>query len=390
MRLIHTADLHLHPDHPERLEALEKICQLATDHGCSAILIAGDLFDRAEEALNERPKLRQLFDKYPFEVFIVAGNHDEHCYAPHHDYGQRVHLAAKKGLVRWNTKEGIEIWGLPFQRGSRAAEYLSQQSLPHQTPTVLLTHASFYHSDWLEICQKLQKYVQDTGGGDFAFFAPDLEGKGFAYVALGHWHNPTNPPLQIEGTLVAYAGTPCRVLPHELGRRQVILVELETTRINIQFLPVEGVPYYVEKRFFVAPGGEQNTLSQLAKFLQSQADPFAKAKLVVEGFLGWEESKFRAELENLRSQYAAQWGEVSMEHHWSHLAEAPARLVQTFIEQINAKTLEELQVLLNQFEPGTLYETARRWLQEAQEELKQEAICMGLRAIHQQKQRSRR
>ncbi len=392
MRLMHTADLHLHPEYPERRKALETICQLAKEYDCSALLIAGDLFDRAEVALKERPKLRELFDRYPFEVFIVAGNHDERCYASQFDYGQRVHIAAQKGLERWSTKYGVEIWGLPFQRGTQAGTYLAQQTPQPQTPTVLLTHASFYHSDshWLGICRQLQQHEQEESTGEFALLAQDLQGKGFSYVALGHWHNPTHPPLQMEQTLVAYAGSPCPVASDELGRRQAVLVELEAGKVNVRFITIQGVPYYRKERFFVVPGGEERLVKQLDDFLQQQADPLARAKLRLEGFLQWEESRFRAELERLRSQYEGAWDKLTIEHHWSNLSETPSGLVKMFIEQISATTQENFQPLLNEFEPEPLRKIAQEWIYQAHEELKQEALCLGLEAIHQQQQRSRR
>lgn len=378
MRFIHTADVHLHPGYPERLETLKKVCGMAREQGCNALLIAGDLFDRDPAALELRSRVRELFDSCDFEVFIIAGNHDEACYVPGFDYGQRVKMAGGEMLEVWQTVSGIRILGLPFQRGRRAAQWLVDVIPEEKTPTILLTHTSFFHDKWLAICRKLEEHERDgeAGGNDFPLFERDLNGKCIAYVALGHWHQPTDPPLRIGETFVAYGGSPYPLAADEVGPRKVVLVELQDKEAKVGFLKVPGVPYRMVETFFVVPGGEKATLEKVEKFLQEQADPRAQVKVRVEGFLEWEEQLFRQELEQLCQRYSC----VEPEFRATQFSESTAGLVKEFIQQL-CKTQPEQLVNVLRNENPILGELARELLAEEIEELRLEALGMGLRAF---------
>ena len=61
-RLLHTADVHLRADAPERLDALRECLVLAESTAVDVVTIGGDLFDSPEDAEALRPTLRnELF-----------------------------------------------------------------------------------------------------------------------------------------------------------------------------------------------------------------------------------------------------------------------------------------------------------------------------------------
>jgi predicted MPP superfamily phosphohydrolase len=65
LKVLHTADIHLSPAAPERMEALRSVCHLSQELGCAALLIAGDLFDTPKAAMDLRAEVRELFDSCP-------------------------------------------------------------------------------------------------------------------------------------------------------------------------------------------------------------------------------------------------------------------------------------------------------------------------------------
>ena len=90
MKLIHCADLHL--DSPmesnlpvekakerkgEILATFAKLVRIAEEGGVSAILIAGDLFDREQVSKRTEEYVMELIASHPdLYFFYLAGNHD--------------------------------------------------------------------------------------------------------------------------------------------------------------------------------------------------------------------------------------------------------------------------------------------------------------------------
>lgn len=91
MRIIHTADLHL--DSPlgtnlnllkqkerkrELLFNFERLVNYAKEYSVDAIIISGDMFDRARIAIKTREYILNLINENPTVDFIlISGNHDE-------------------------------------------------------------------------------------------------------------------------------------------------------------------------------------------------------------------------------------------------------------------------------------------------------------------------
>ena len=86
MRFLHTSDWHLgrifHGLHllDDQRAALDQIITLARDYKVDALLVAGDIYDRAvppTEAVNLLDEtLRRLVVDLKLPVLLIAGNHD--------------------------------------------------------------------------------------------------------------------------------------------------------------------------------------------------------------------------------------------------------------------------------------------------------------------------
>ena len=81
MKILHTADVHLHTEHPRRLEALQELVSLGREENIDLLLIAGDLFDDHQQAELLRGETRRLFSNLPYKVLAIPGNHDERAFS---------------------------------------------------------------------------------------------------------------------------------------------------------------------------------------------------------------------------------------------------------------------------------------------------------------------
>ena len=87
MRLLHTSDWHLGRSFhgasllEEQAAAIERIAELAAEHAVDAVLIAGDLYDRAippAEAVQLFNDALARLSANGTAVIAIAGNHDSH------------------------------------------------------------------------------------------------------------------------------------------------------------------------------------------------------------------------------------------------------------------------------------------------------------------------
>jgi DNA repair protein SbcD/Mre11 len=250
MRFLHTADWHLgrilHGVHLTEDQAylLDQFAVLAADTRPDAILIAGDIYDRAVPppdavALLGETLGRLILDlKIP--VVMVAGNHD----SPQR-LGFGARLLAEQGLhvagtiestpayIAIETENGTaRIFPLPFAEAPFVRAWLEDETITDQdtvvralaararahitanTASVLVAHCFAAGGEESESERPLS-----VGGADRV--APDALA-GFDYVALGHLHRPQSAgadTIRYSGSLMKYSFAEAE---HEKG---VLLVE---------------------------------------------------------------------------------------------------------------------------------------------------------------------
>jgi exonuclease SbcD len=86
MKILHTADWHLGksigniPRHPEQIEVLNEICEIANTENVEAVIIAGDLFDTFNPPVESvelfYKTVKRLANNGKRLVVAIAGNHD--------------------------------------------------------------------------------------------------------------------------------------------------------------------------------------------------------------------------------------------------------------------------------------------------------------------------
>ncbi len=261
MKLIHLSDLHLGKRLSEfnLLEdqeyILKKTLMIIDDEKPSAIIIAGDIYDKAipsAEAVKLFDDFLCSLAKRGLQVFAISGNHDS---------PERIAFASRiideSGIHMSPVYDGkvtpitlTDTWGpvnfymLPFIKPTHVRRYypdeeittytdalriaLDSMEIDSEARNVLVTHqfvTGASRSDSEEIS------VGGADNVDASVFSS------FDYVALGHLHRPQD----IEGSRhIRYCGTPLKYSFSEADHeKSVTVVELaEKGTIDIRTVPL--------------------------------------------------------------------------------------------------------------------------------------------------------
>jgi DNA repair protein SbcD/Mre11 len=251
MRFIHTADWHLGrllfgaSLLEDQRVVLDEFCELVGSERPDAVLISGDVYDRAfpppeaVELLDE--VLTRLVMVHGTRVVLIAGNHDSPeriGFASRVLRGAGLHVAgpvcAEPMSVVVPSADGpVRIWALPYADPPEVAEVLEDPAIRgheaavaaqvqrvraarnHGEREVLVTHAFVSGGEVSESERPLS-----VGG------AAQISGalfQDFHYVALGHLHRPQT----VGGERVRYAGSLLKYSFQEAEHRKTVsLVEL--------------------------------------------------------------------------------------------------------------------------------------------------------------------
>lgn len=258
MRFIHTSDWHLGRLFHEvslvedQAHALDAMRSVLRDARPDALIIAGDVYDRAVPP----PEAVELFDDFlsavtselAIPVIVIAGNHD----SPERlGFGARllsragVHIAGKvlgqlSPVVLEDAHGRVHVLPLPYAEPAVVREVLSRSELvghdasmrarleaaraqvPLGERSVLVAHAFVAGAEASDSERPL------TVGGSGAIDVAAMDG--FSYVALGHLHRPQRVHLpqgpgaghvNYSGSLLKYSFSEA---PHTKG---VALVTLD-------------------------------------------------------------------------------------------------------------------------------------------------------------------
>ncbi|MDN3566711.1 exonuclease SbcCD subunit D [Paeniroseomonas aquatica] len=260
MRFLHTADWHLgrtlgghslreDQDHLLGGQFLDMVRDTAPD----AVLIAGDVFDRAVPAAEAVELLDDILHRIIIglrvPVVMIPGNHDE---ARRLSFGARLLAAgglhiADSPLGRATTFGDVTVVGCGYAsplmlaqklgNGAEVADHdagfgllapLLHGLCPAGGRRLLVAHAFVAGGSECESERSLS--VGGTGQVGAARFA------GFDYVALGHLHRPQT----LMGGRLRYSGSPLAYSSSEAGQaKSVTLLELEADgTCRIEELPL--------------------------------------------------------------------------------------------------------------------------------------------------------
>lgn len=254
MKFLHTADLHIGKKIFElsliedQKHILQQITDIAVKENVDAVLIAGDVYDRAvpsTEAVSLLDDFLTGLQEKGIPVIMISGNHDS---------PERVSFAdailEKQGLyIAGNYQEPLKTvvledeYGpvhfvcMPFVKpavtgtstGAEAVEHMLSalpMTLSMRQRYVLLTHyfVTGEHGETPELSDS--ETDVNVGGLDSV---PASYFQNFCYVALGHIHKPQH----IGEGQVYYSGSPLKYSFSEaMGEKSVNIVELNETGVE--------------------------------------------------------------------------------------------------------------------------------------------------------------
>jgi len=248
MRFLHTADWHLGrslgdwPLLEDQARVLrDQLLGIVRDTKPSAVLVAGDVFDRAVPPAEAVELLDDILHAIVrgagVPVVVIPGNHDA---AARLSFGARLLAAGGLHIVDAPlgaaiVLDGVDVVALPYLTplalAGHAGDEISDHDAAHawlapmlhsyccehrSRPRILVAHAFVAAG---EACESERALVVG-GSGQVAASRFD----GFDYVALGHLHRPQTLG---EGRL-RYSGSPLAYSKSEAGQpKSVTLVELD-------------------------------------------------------------------------------------------------------------------------------------------------------------------
>jgi len=302
MRFLHTADWHLgRRFHQASLQedqhyALTQIIDYARDYAVDAVVVAGDIYDRAVpprwavELLDH--VLDVLCNQLSIPVILIPGNHDS---AERLGFGARhlqragLHIVSRledsiRPVVIGGAGERVNFYCVPFSEPVQVSELAGHRLQDHQTAhawiveqitslmsagdvNVLVSHCFVAGGSESDSERQLS-----VGGADSVAVAPMLN---FNYVALGHLHRPQ----QRSAEHIRYSGSLLQYSFSEAGQGKVVLlVDVCAGQCAIEQLPL---PPLREVR--VLEGGLDDLLS--AGSAAVDADDYLLVRLLDKGAL---------------------------------------------------------------------------------------------------------
>ena len=280
MKFFHLSDLHIglklmnRDLREEQMDILRQVTDLAREEQPDAVVIAGDIYDKAVPAA----EAVEVFDSFitelkravpEAEMMLISGNHDSglrlNCFREILDE-QKVHMI---GLPPRREEEYIEkvtlqdefgpvnFYLLPFVKPSMVKQIvgvdengnnLSYDATLHKLiareevntteRNVLVSHQFYLPvGENAESVERMDSEIRTVGNID-AVASDVLEA--FDYAAQGHIHKP----MKVGSELYRYCGTPLACSVSEAGQQKgVIMVEIgekdSKTSVKITVLPLK-------------------------------------------------------------------------------------------------------------------------------------------------------
>ncbi len=265
MRLIHTSDWHLGRtlhgvsllDH--QAEFLRWLLEQAVARQAGAVLVAGDVYDRAVPPLDAVELLDQTlaaFARAGIPVVLTSGNHDSPVRL---GFGSSLSEAAG---IHWRTRVAdigrpviladscgqVGIYGIPYllpdavmdELGAErshagvlaaaSARIRADAGARGLTRTVVLAHAFVTGA---QACES-ERDIRVGGIGD----APAAVLAGCSYLALGHLHSPQQVAVPGSSTTARYCGSPLAFSFSEHQAKSVTLAEIDGAgNVTAELLP---------------------------------------------------------------------------------------------------------------------------------------------------------
>ena len=268
MKLMHIGDLHLGRSlgdfdlAQDQEYLLDQLLEIVDKHAVDAVLIAGDVYDKAipsEAATRMLDYFLSSLAKRKVYVYMVSGNHDSD---ERLNYGSRLfesnHIFIStryEGKLCKQTlkvdKDEIDIYMLPFVKASQVRHYLPKVKIESYDDAVraILDRESIDASrnNVLVAHQFVMGKSEDPELSGSEGLGTQIVGTvekigcdcfdEFDYVALGHIHSPQ----QVGRKEVRYSGSPLKYSLSEVNNEKSIpLITVSGKgKVDIELVPVK-------------------------------------------------------------------------------------------------------------------------------------------------------
>jgi DNA repair exonuclease SbcCD nuclease subunit len=232
MKLIHTADLHLHSAFvqfpkekaklrvEETMQTFARLADFAKREQVYGVLIAGDLFDsnRVPNYVKRRA-LSIVAEAAPVRFFYITGNHDDKALdgvdgAP----DNFLRFSKSSGFFTYELPENITVSGVDYAASGEVGVYRTL-ALPRDKFNIVLMHGTISSSDFPD---------RD------AVCLPNLTGRNIDYLALGHIHNPPSAFALDSRGRYRYAGCLEGRGFDETGEKGAYLLEIKDGKLVLE------------------------------------------------------------------------------------------------------------------------------------------------------------
>jgi exonuclease SbcD len=287
MKILHTADVHLHTQYPQRMEALRRVLDLGRQENIDLMLIAGDLFDDHQQAEILRSEVRRLFSNLPYNVLTIPGNHDERAYFEESYYGSNFTALTDRPVTIRDFGEW-RIVALPYGEGSLAPllDTLKEAADPDKLNVLVL------HCTW-----SLPHFSSQDYGGDQLRYLPVTEamltGLGYEFILAGHFHTAYRQRKLPCGAIFVYPGSPVSISSREQGRRSVNIVEAQGCRQAVLDT------WYCQTLEYRVNMDAAAVLGLISLDLKEHPDELCALTVDVQGYIEESEGEFHQRLQDL-------------------------------------------------------------------------------------------
>jgi len=231
MRFLHTADWHLGRQlHNQTLlneqsHALDQLVEWVVEHRVDAVLMAGDVYDRAVPPTDAVALLSHTLDRLCRElavpVVMIPGNHDSAerlGFAAAQLAPAGLHVRASLGddpdpVVLRDAHGDVAVYAFPYVDPPHARVAFDRDFASHQDVMAFLCDRALAHNPADRRCVAMAHAFVDGGdpsdserplsiGGSDRVEAACFDG--FHYAALGHLHGPQSkgrPTTRYSGSL---------------------------------------------------------------------------------------------------------------------------------------------------------------------------------------------
>ncbi len=282
IKILHTADLHLSKKKPYTIAALDEILKVAKKNEVEILTIGGDLFDKRDDAEDLRIELRSKFSKNDFKIIAIPGNHDTDVYREGLDFGENFIPMTDEPFGIYPHKD-INLVAIPYldELNQDMLEKLKKETKAGKT-NILLLHCT------------LDIGFSSGDFGDEKKYCPisksKLEKLGYEYILAGHFHTKTDIVKLNEKSVFIYPGSPTSITTKELGKRKVVLIDLEKN--EIKEIPLKTF-YHNKLIETVIADKEDDAISNIEKWLKKQVIYEKNIEVTVNGFINRNETEYR-------------------------------------------------------------------------------------------------